>query len=88
MNLQDILEELRDKSFKIQFEFGQDCDYEIAEDKYKQSIAQAKSKIEEMFGEWVPSEKIDALADVPDCLHYEDGWNACRQAILKNMEGE
>jgi hypothetical protein len=59
--LTELLEEFRGKTFVIQALFGKTGDYEVCQKEYDKSVAQAKSAIEEMFGECLPKNDIKSV---------------------------
>ena len=59
MTLTEILEELSGRSFETSDYATSDKSEKNINRKWDRRIAQAKKAIEEMFGEWVPSEKKD-----------------------------
>ena len=61
-------------------------------EEFNKHIAQAKSKIEEIFGEWVPSEKKDdyrgefMIDTVERLFAFHRGWNACCEEIRNRVK--
>lgn len=78
--LTDILEEL---VYAIKF----------CKEKDEHYIAQAKSKIEEMFEEWIGSDKEAKYIDSPEAIQYNnesclktDGYNQAKQEIRNRVK--
>ena len=92
MTLTEILEELSGRSFETSDYATSDKSEKNINRKWDRRIAQAKKAIEEMFGEWVPSEKKDdyrgefMIDTVERLFAFHRGWNACCEEIRNRVK--